>query len=230
LDERKLVEALAGEKNVFKKLSSKADSSATGTGKFYIDFLLDCSASMYRFNSYDQRLNRMLECCTLIMEAFAGADSSKFEVTIHGHSGENSRIELVEEDHFPRNVKERYDVLERIVANSQYTWAGDCTFQGVQESINHLQTCGSKFDERQLFVVSDANFSRYNLSPKKFAQLLQSNPQVKASAIFIGSLGEEAAALQSALGKDKGFVCLRTHELPNILSSNLKKSVKKTTL
>ena len=35
-------------------------------------FVMDCSGSMYRFNSLDGRLNRMLEATCLILESMEG--------------------------------------------------------------------------------------------------------------------------------------------------------------
>lgn len=48
-------------------------------------------------------------------------------------------------------------------------------------------------DERILLVLSDANLSRYNISPKTLASALVSHePKVQAYAVFIGSLDNEA--------------------------------------
>lgn len=48
-------------------------------------------------------------------------------------------------------------------------------------------------DESIVVVLSDANLSRYNISPQKLAEALRAQePKVQAYAIFIGSLDNEA--------------------------------------
>ena len=43
---------------------------------------------MYRFNSYDQRLERMLEIAVIIMESLSGFED-KLSYCISGHSGDS---------------------------------------------------------------------------------------------------------------------------------------------
>jgi von Willebrand factor A domain-containing protein 8 len=48
-------------------------------------------------------------------------------------------------------------------------------------------------DEAIVIVLSDANLSRYSISPKKLNDaLIKQEPKVQGFVIFIGSLGEEA--------------------------------------
>lgn len=65
---------------------------------------------MYRFNSYDGRLDRELEAVTLVMEAFQGFED-KIKYDIIGHSGEEYNIKFVSREDPPENNKERLDVL-----------------------------------------------------------------------------------------------------------------------
>ena len=56
---------------------------------------MDVSGSMYRFNGYDGRLNKMLETTCLIMEALAAEElRGRYEYAILGHSGETDGEEL----------------------------------------------------------------------------------------------------------------------------------------
>lgn len=72
--------------------------------------LVDVSGSMYRFNSYDGRLDRELETATLVMEAFESF-GEKIKYDILGHSGEDHNIKFVSREDPPKNNKERLDVL-----------------------------------------------------------------------------------------------------------------------
>lgn len=65
---------------------------------------------MYRFNSYDGRLDRELEAVVLLMEAMDGFDD-KIEYDIMGHSGEMDKIDFVKRKCPPKNNKERLDII-----------------------------------------------------------------------------------------------------------------------
>lgn len=65
---------------------------------------------MYRFNSYDGRLDRELEAVVLVMEAFEGFQD-KIQYDIFGHSGDTPQIEFVNRKLPPKNNKERLDVI-----------------------------------------------------------------------------------------------------------------------
>lgn len=78
LDDSKLVDGLSGERLVFKRRgysdNSLADLSSMNADdgpvpKKRIQFVVDVSGSMMRFNGMDRRLERMLEASLLIMEA-----------------------------------------------------------------------------------------------------------------------------------------------------------------
>lgn len=46
-----------------------------------------------------------------------------------------------------------------------------------------------------------------------------SNPRVKAFAIFIASLSDEADRLSEAMPAGRGFVCMDTSQLPSLFRS-----------
>lgn len=76
-------------------------------------------------------------------------------------------------------------------AHAQFCMSGDHTLEGTKHAIQEIVK--EEADEYFVIVLSDANLSRYGIHPAKFAQILTSNPQVNAFAIFIGSLGDQAA-------------------------------------
>lgn len=65
---------------------------------------------MYRFNSYDGRLDRELEAVVLVMEAFEGFDE-KIKYDIIGHSGEEYNIKFVSRNKPPKNNKDRLEII-----------------------------------------------------------------------------------------------------------------------
>lgn len=65
---------------------------------------------LFRFNSYDGRLDRELEAVVLVMEAFEGYED-KFKYDIVGHSGDDHNVQFVLADRPPKNNKERLDII-----------------------------------------------------------------------------------------------------------------------
>lgn len=76
-------------------------------------------------------------------------------------------------------------------AHSQFCWSGDNTVEATKHAIDSIAKEDS--DESIVIMLSDANLSRYSISPKELANALTSKePKVHAYAIFIGSLANEA--------------------------------------
>ena len=67
---------------------------------------------MYRFNGQDGRLERLLECTMMVMEALDGF-SNKFTYSLVGHSGDGPDIMFVPFGAPPQNRKERLQVHAR---------------------------------------------------------------------------------------------------------------------
>lgn len=102
---------LLGEKTIFRRRAEQEPEP--GTPQFkpkLLRLVVDVSGSMYRFNSYDGRLDRELEAVVLVMEAFEGFDE-KIQYDILGHSGEADRIEFVKRKNPPKNDKERLEII-----------------------------------------------------------------------------------------------------------------------
>lgn len=74
---------------------------------------------MYRFNSSDKRLERLLLVTLMIMEAFKGYEY-KYHISIVGHSGDSAEIPLVNYGKIPENRKERLKILYEMAAHSEY--------------------------------------------------------------------------------------------------------------
>jgi hypothetical protein len=96
LDDTRLVESIVGESNVFKRRGvNKPKPFGPQEKPKRLCFVLDLSASMYRFNTQDQRLAREIELAVLVMEALDDPElHQKYHYTIIGHSGDDSVIDL----------------------------------------------------------------------------------------------------------------------------------------
>ena len=142
LDDSKLVDGLSGERLVFKRRgysdNALADLTAAHSDdgpvpKKRIQFVVDVSGSMMRFNGMDRRLERMLEASLLIMEALprrgppssdsdgedtAGSNSNSnaelaelLEFSISGHSGDTADELFVD---FPSDQEETGSIADKV--------------------------------------------------------------------------------------------------------------------
>merc|ERR1712242_410286 len=119
----------------------------------------------------------------------------------------------------PSNERERLHILRNMHAHAQFCMSGDHTLSAAVQAINELALSADNYDESIVIVLSDANFDRYGISPNQFTKILTRNDRINAFAIFIGSLGDQAEYLAKKLPSGKGFVCLDTRKLPEILKT-----------
>lgn len=215
LDDTRLIEGLTGEKSIYKRRGEQEPEMGSPQEKpKRLRLVVDVSGSMYRFNGHDSRLERQLESIVMLMEALDGYHN-KFQYEIIGHSGEEFHLELSKFDNPPKNNKERLDILKKMYVHSQYCMSGDNTLSATKHAIGTITD--EEADEYFVIVMSDANFDRYGISPQSFGSLLLSDPKVNSFAIFVGSLGNQAQMLLKALPAGRGFVCLDTKNLPQVL-------------
>ncbi|XP_041662632.1 von Willebrand factor A domain-containing protein 8 isoform X2 [Cheilinus undulatus] len=215
LDDSKIIDGLTGEKAIYKRRGELDPELGSPQQKpKRLRLLADVSGSMYRFNGVDGRLERSMEAVCMVMEALESYEH-KFKYDIVGHSGDGYDIELVRADKVPKNNKQRLKVLKMMHAHAQFCMSGDYTLEGTDASIKELAR--EEADEHFVVVLSDANLERYGIRPERFAQVLTSDPQVNAFAIFIGSLGDQAERLQKTLPAGRSFVAMDTKQIPQIL-------------
>ncbi|KAL4635681.1 von Willebrand factor A domain-containing protein 8 isoform X1 [Arapaima gigas] len=215
LDDAKIIDGLTGEKSIYKRRGELEPELGSPQQKpKRLRLLVDVSGSMYRFNGVDGRLERSMEAVCMVMEALESYEH-KFKYDIVGHSGDGFDIKLVKSDQIPKNNKQRLKVLKTMHAHSQFCMSGDYTLEGTEHAIKELSL--EEADEHFVIVLSDANLERYGIRPHRFAEVLTSNPQVNAFAIFIGSLGDQANRLQKTLPAGRSFVAMDTKQIPQIL-------------
>jgi len=125
LDDTKLVEALVGEKNIFKRRGEdpNSENSLNMEKPKRLRLVVDVSGSMYRFNGVDNRLERELEAVLMVMEAFKGFEN-KILYDIYGHSGDGYNLKFVDANLTPKNEAERLKLLKTMMAHSQFCSSG----------------------------------------------------------------------------------------------------------
>lgn len=232
LDDSRLVEGIAGEKHVYKRRGrvEPTHSSSLPKRQKRLRFVVDCSGSMYRFNGYDNRLNRCLQAAALVMESFEGMED-RFDYSIVGHSGDSRCIELVEFGDPPTNSLERLRILQTMVAHSQFTQSGDNTLGAIKQAVSDVSSQAFNGEEEDgevssiVIAVSDANLQRYGISPRELGRAMRApngkSGNAKAFCIFIASFGDEAEEIRRALPLGRGFVCTDSGELPGIVRNIL---------
>ena len=91
-------------------------------------------------NADDQRLIRCLEAALLIMESFPSAigETKKFDYSIVGHSGDSPCIPFVDWTLSPNNEKDRLQILQTMLAHSQYCMSGDFTLEAMRKAIDEV--------------------------------------------------------------------------------------------
>ncbi|ORZ15094.1 AAA domain-domain-containing protein [Absidia repens] len=210
------IEGLTGERSIYKR---RGDDDPE-IGLFHdkpkrMNFVFDLSASMFRFNAHDRRLERSLEVALMLMESFRGLEH-KFAYSISGHSGDSAYMEFVKPGYYPRSEKEEFEVLSRMRAHCRYCLSGDKTLDAVTHSIKEIVT--EVGDDYLVVILSDANIAHYKIQPKDIAQALKSDSRVTAQMIFIGSIQDQAEQLKKALGSH-AHMCIENKELPKIMKS-----------
>ncbi|XP_066993811.2 von Willebrand factor A domain-containing protein 8 [Anabrus simplex] len=226
LDDTKLIEGLTGEKTIYRRRAEKEpELGSPQTKPKRLKLVVDVSGSMYRFNSYDGRLDRELEAVVMVMEAFQGHEA-QIQYDIVGHSGEEYNLVFVDHKSPPVNNKQRLDIIKTMHAHSQFCMSGDHTLAATRHAITTLSR--EDCDEAIVIVLSDANLERYGIAPENFAKILTSDPEVNAYSIFIGSLGDQADRLTKKLPAGRAFMCLDLKNIPQILQQIFAASVLST--
>jgi len=249
IDDAKLVEGITGEKFIYKRRGSVEDSPFPK--QKLIRFVMDVSGSMYRFNGYDQRLIRCLEATLLVMEGFQSgkaidASNKKFDYSIVGHSGDSPCIHppFVDWSVPPTNENDRLQILQTMLAHSQYCMSGDYTLEAMRKAIDDISNRMYEEDSRHSSVnltesssnnygtvicLSDANLERYGIDPEQLGNIIEYGAQngVKVYIVFIASFGEEAEAITKALPIGSGYICMETNELPKAVREILTSGVLK---
>ncbi|CAG9561699.1 unnamed protein product [Danaus chrysippus] len=215
LDDGKIIEGLTGERSIYRRRQELEPPPGTPPDQpKRLRLVVDVSGSMYRFNSYDGRLERSMEAVVLLTEALKGYEA-RIRYDMFGHSGEEHALELIRVDRPPENEKQRLQIIRTMHAHAQFCWSGDNTLAGAHHAIKTLTH--EDADEAIVVILSDANLRRYGIAPERLGSILTSEPKVQAHVIFIGSLGDEANILLRSLPAGHAHVCMEVSSLPHIM-------------
>ncbi|XP_039753023.1 von Willebrand factor A domain-containing protein 8 [Pararge aegeria] len=215
LDDGKIIEGLTGERSIYRRRTEQEPPPGSPPDKpKRLRLVLDVSGSMYRFNSYDGRLERSMEAVVLLTEALKGYEA-RIRYDMYAHSGEEHALELVRVDRPPENEKKRLQIIRTMHAHAQFCWSGDNTLPATKHAISTL--ANEDADEAIVLILSDANLRRYGIPPEHLGTILTSDPRVQAHVIFIGSLGDEANTLLRKLPVGHAHVCMEVASLPHIM-------------
>ncbi|KAJ7628770.1 AAA domain-containing protein [Roridomyces roridus] len=236
LDDNRLTEGLTGEASVYKRRGMEKPElgrpqikcvgrslcfAVIPPAKFVrpkrIRFVFDLSASMYRFQ-YDGRLERSMETAVMLMETFDRLSrKEKYVWDMYGHSGDGADIQLVDALKPPKDMKDRWKVVEKMHMIPQYAFAGDYTVEAIEKGVKEV----AAFDADDWFVIAitDANFERYGISPDDVARAMKRNPKVHTALICIGE-GAEATWIPRSI-PGRGFRVSNTADIPTVLRSIL---------
>ena len=179
-----------------------------------IRIVVDISASMYRFQSLDGRLERMIDTTLMLIESMQGI--SQFRMSIVGHSGESPCIPLVDWDAVPSNEADIYKILETMSAHAQYCLSGDTTVDAIYSAVETIEEEDPEFGGL-VIVVSDANLRRYGIAPAELSKAMKASNKVKTHVVFIASVRDEADLWVKELPFGMSKVCLDTSDLPHIM-------------
>ncbi|XP_023941851.1 von Willebrand factor A domain-containing protein 8 [Bicyclus anynana] len=215
LDDGKIIEGLTGERSIYRRRTEQEPPPGSPPDKpKRLRLVLDVSGSMYRFNSYDGRLERSMEAVVLLTEALRGYEA-RIRYDMLAHSGEEHALELVRVGRVPESEKERLQIIRTMHAHAQFCWSGDNTLAATKHAISTL--ANEDADEAIVLILSDANLRRYGIAPEHLGTILTSDPRVQAHVIFIGSLGDEANTLLRKLPVGHAHVCMEVSSLPHIM-------------
>lgn len=217
LDERRLTNALTGERSVFKRRQeAPPEVGAPQTKPKRIRFLVDLSASMYSMQ-YDGRLEREIKTMLMIMEAFSHVPREKFIYDIVGHHGESSHVPMTKMDKPPASIGERWKVLRDSDATMTYVMSGDSTLEAIQWACRDITK--QEGDDYFVIALSDANLSRYGITVPSLEQAMKSNEKVKCAFVCLDR-GDEGKELARQL-PGKAYQVREMRALPQVLSSIL---------
>lgn len=221
IDENKIVEGIIGEKNIYKKRELGDKNDKLQKKPKLIEFLFDVSASMYRFNGQDQRMYRMMEIGVLIMESFKDFES-KIIYEIYGHSGEEPNVPFISKMNYPKNQQEELKIILKMHAHSQFCLSGDSTLESISLKMNEMSKI-TNVDEKILYVFSDANLSRYGITPNDLNSIISKDQNIKVILIFIASFADEATQFTKVL--PNSYFCYHTNELIQVFKESLTQNV-----
>ena len=255
IDTQRIADGLAGDARMFRRksrlpddkhwLNTAVNDSAEGGGSggggdggdgasgkkdgvTHMRVLLDLSASMYRFNGYDQRLTKLLQSTAMLLEGFQGVPATlvdgskqrKLTFDLSGHSGDGPFHDLkrTAADDLPQHWR----IIQTCATLPQFVYAGDHTLEAGALALTQLKPTMKAGDRGVVVLISDANMRRYGIRADDVREVVDraAAQSVALHFVFIADFDREANALAGAL-PGRAHVCRDVAALPDALRAIL---------
>uniref|UniRef100_A0A7S4QLC2 VWFA domain-containing protein n=1 Tax=Alexandrium monilatum TaxID=311494 RepID=A0A7S4QLC2_9DINO len=224
LDDMRLVEAACGDQNVFRRRQDSKNAALLASKPKRILIACDLSPSMSVLDRIDDRLRRLQEALVFIFESFTGF-MQKYDYQITGYSAAGYDYVFVPWTKPPRSTSQRLAVLERMVSHARHAPSGDGTLSATEWAVKEVRK--REGDEYFVFVISDCELNRHDISPPEWNKLLMADPQVNAYAIIISMSSAETKMFLDGIDKGHGFACQERDELAGIFKKVFQETLDK---
>lgn len=206
LDDGLVVDGVCGQQNVYRRRKTATDPMFVVKKPKRLMFAVDLSLSMTIFNPLDERLDRLVEACVFLFEAFHGHEE-KYDYAMVGFSAAGPQaVRLVDWGRPPRSRKERVALLKGMRDHSANAKSGDATMEATELAI--LEAAREPADEHFAFIVSDAEVDRYGIRPEDWNEvLMKTDKRVQAYAILISMESDKVTAYRDGFEPGHGFLC-----------------------
>ena len=106
------------------------------------------------------------------------------------------------------NEKMMMQLLEEMIAHSQFCWSGDNTLPAPEIAIDRVASLAEEDEnvERLVIVITDANFNRYRISSDEVSRTMRKLPHVNTHMVMIAGLRDEAEEFARELPVGKAHV------------------------
>ena len=148
---------------------------------------------------------------------FKFCDDSRFQLSIVGHNGSYDCIPFVDNGTV-LDEKTQLKILQSMVAQSQYTFPGDCTLEAIDAAVRNAKP------NDLILVISDANLRRYRIEAQEVSKLVQ-RQDIHTHLILIGSTNE-AKELAQAIPNERAQACFDSADLPIMIKSIVSNATK----
>ncbi|KAJ1450677.1 AAA domain-containing protein [Pelagophyceae sp. CCMP2097] len=149
LDDDCLVDALAGDRDVYKRRTTetRTQPAAAGGGgaPLRLKLCLDVSATTYAHDAADGRLKNLLQLVVLVAKALDGDDDAEarpvgaarpvVEWAVVGFSGQGPETWFKRWDRPLFSRRDRLDVVRRLATHAQYTLPGDASLAAMENAV-----------------------------------------------------------------------------------------------
>ena len=125
------------------------------------------------------------------------------------------------------NERMMMQILEEMIAHSQFCWSGDNTLPATEIAIDRVSALAEEEEnvERLVIVITDANFGRYRISSEEVSRTMRKSHYVNTHMVQVAGLRDEAEEFARKLPVGRAHICKASSDLPSILRQILTSSM-----